>query len=113
LNFALAYDLIVADTHSRNRVSHLVTFSNGLHCSQIDFILKRRENRHTCLDCKVTLREREGVWCLNISMWSQIFAFGSTFNGVSASKYQGRSHRSVKKSQRRISRGRFFMRALV
>jgi hypothetical protein len=53
LNFALAYDLIVANTLFRKRVSHLVTFSNGQHCSQIDFILTRREDRHACLDCKV------------------------------------------------------------
>jgi hypothetical protein len=53
LNFALAYDSIVANTFFRKRVSHLVTFSNSHHCSQIDFILTRREDRHTCLDCKV------------------------------------------------------------
>jgi hypothetical protein len=33
LNFALAYDLIVANTLFRKRVSHLVTFSSGRHCS--------------------------------------------------------------------------------
>jgi hypothetical protein len=57
LNFALAYDLIVANTLFRKRVSHLVTFSSGQHCSQIDFILARREDRHICLDCKVILGE--------------------------------------------------------
>jgi hypothetical protein len=53
LNFALAFDLIVANTLLRKRVSHLVTFSNGQHCSQIDFILAKKEDRHTCLDCNV------------------------------------------------------------
>jgi hypothetical protein len=53
LNFVLTYDLIIANTLSRKRVSHLVTFSSGQYCSQIDFILMRREDRHTCLDCKV------------------------------------------------------------
>jgi hypothetical protein len=53
LNFVLAYDLIVANTLFTKRVSHLVTFSSGQHCSQIDFILTRREDRHACLDCKV------------------------------------------------------------
>jgi hypothetical protein len=53
LNFALAYDLIVANTLFRKRISHLVTFSSGQHCSQIDFIFARREDRHACLDCKV------------------------------------------------------------
>jgi hypothetical protein len=60
LNFALAYDLIVVNTLFRKRVSHLVTlvtFSGGQHCSQIDFILARREDRHVCLDCKVIPRE--------------------------------------------------------
>ena len=53
LNFALAYDLFVTNTLFRKRVSHLVTFSSGQYCSQIDFILARREDRHACLDCKV------------------------------------------------------------
>jgi tRNA(His) 5'-end guanylyltransferase len=53
LNFALAYDLIVSNTLFRKRVSRLVTFSSGQHCSQINFILARRENRNACLDCKV------------------------------------------------------------
>jgi hypothetical protein len=42
LNFALAYDLFVTNTLFRKRVSHLVTFNSGQHCSQIDFILARK-----------------------------------------------------------------------
>jgi hypothetical protein len=57
LNFALAYDLIVANTLFRKRVSHLITFSSGQYCSQIDFIFARRQDRHACLDCKVIPRE--------------------------------------------------------
>jgi hypothetical protein len=53
LNFALAYDLFIMNTLFRKRVSHLVTFNSGQHCSQIDFILVRREDMHACLDCKV------------------------------------------------------------
>jgi hypothetical protein len=53
LNFALACDLIVVNTLFKKRVSHLVTFSSGQHGSQIDFILTRRDDRHTCLNCKV------------------------------------------------------------
>jgi hypothetical protein len=53
LNFALAYDLFITNTLFRKRISHLVTFSSGQHCSQIDFILVRREDRHACLDCKL------------------------------------------------------------
>jgi hypothetical protein len=57
LNFALAYDLIIVNNLFRKRFSHLVTFSSGQHCSQIDFILTKREDRHTCLDCKVIPEE--------------------------------------------------------
>jgi hypothetical protein len=53
LNFALSYDLFVTNTFFRKRVSHLVTFSSGQHYSQIDFILMRIEDMHTCLDYKV------------------------------------------------------------
>jgi hypothetical protein len=53
LNFALAYDLIEANALFRKRFSYLVTFSSGQHYSQINFILERREDRHTCLDYKV------------------------------------------------------------
>lgn len=57
LDFALAYDLFVANSCFRKRASHLVTFQSGLHCSQIDFILARKEYRHACLDCKVIPKE--------------------------------------------------------
>ncbi|KAK1678564.1 hypothetical protein QYE76_039412 [Lolium multiflorum] len=53
LSFALAYDMIVANTLFRKRESDLVTFSSGLHSSQIDFVLSRREDRRVCIDCKV------------------------------------------------------------
>jgi hypothetical protein len=53
LNFALAYDLLLANTLFRKRESHLVTFHSGQYLSQIDFILARREDRRACLDCKV------------------------------------------------------------
>jgi hypothetical protein len=57
LNFVLTYDLFIANTLFRKRVSHLVTFSSDQHCSQINFILTRREDRHACLDCKVIPEE--------------------------------------------------------
>jgi hypothetical protein len=53
LNFALAYDLLLANTLFRKRESHLVTFHSGQYSSQIDFILARREDRRACLDCKM------------------------------------------------------------
>ncbi|KAK1682419.1 hypothetical protein QYE76_043267 [Lolium multiflorum] len=45
--------MVVANTLFRKRESHLVTFSSGLHSSQIDFVLSRREDRRACIDCKV------------------------------------------------------------
>jgi hypothetical protein len=57
LKFALAYDLIVVNTLFRKRVFHLVTFSSGQHCSQINFILMRREDRRAWLDCNVIPEE--------------------------------------------------------
>jgi hypothetical protein len=57
LNFVLACNLIIVNILFRRRVSHLVTFSNGQHCSQIDFILTRRDDRHACLDYKVIPEE--------------------------------------------------------
>jgi hypothetical protein len=53
LNFAIAYDLMVANTFFRKKKSHLITFSSGQHSSQIDFVLTRREERPNCMDCKI------------------------------------------------------------
>ena len=53
LNFALTYDLLIANTVFKKRESHLVTFRSGQHSSQIDLILSRREDRRDFLDCKV------------------------------------------------------------
>jgi hypothetical protein len=57
LDFAIVYNLVIANTFFKKRDSHLVTFSSG-HCLiQIDFVLTRREDKHICLDCKVILGE--------------------------------------------------------
>ena len=53
LYFAVAFDLMIANTFFRKRESHLVTFSSGQHSSQIDFVLTRRKNKRACLGCKV------------------------------------------------------------
>jgi hypothetical protein len=57
LNSVLTCNLIIVNILFRKRVSYLVTFSNGQHCSQIDFILTRRDDRHACLDYKVIPEE--------------------------------------------------------
>lgn len=53
LDFALAYDLAVLNTWFRKQESHLVTYRNGTHASQIDFFLVRCGFRRSCVDCKV------------------------------------------------------------
>ena len=53
LDFALFYDLILANTWFRKRVSHLITFKGGSSASQINFFLIRRVDRGSCIDCKV------------------------------------------------------------
>jgi hypothetical protein len=53
LNFAITYDLMIANTFFKKKKSHLITFSSGQHSSQIDFFLTRREERPSCMDCKV------------------------------------------------------------
>ena len=46
LSFALAYDMVVANTLFRKRESHLITFSSGQRSNQIDFILSEEK---TCV----------------------------------------------------------------
>jgi hypothetical protein len=81
LNFAIAYDLMVANTFFRRKKSHLITFSGGQHSSQIDFVLTRREERPNCMDCKVVLGEcvvtQHKLWCL-------IFVFRYAFGEIEA-----------------------------
>ena len=53
LDFAVAFDLMIANAFFRKRESHLMTFSSGQHSSQIDFVLVRRKDKRACLGCKV------------------------------------------------------------
>ncbi|KAJ7975412.1 Craniofacial development protein 2 [Quillaja saponaria] len=53
LDFAVAYDLILANTFFKKRESHLITFSSGPNKSQIDFVLTKKVDRAICKDCKV------------------------------------------------------------
>jgi hypothetical protein len=53
LDFAVAYNLVIANTFFRKRDSHLVTFSGGHRSSQINFVLIRREDKQPCFNCKV------------------------------------------------------------
>ena len=45
LGFAMAFDLMIANTFFHKRQSHLVTFSSGQYSSQIDFVLTKRRDK--------------------------------------------------------------------
>ena len=57
LDFTIAFDLMIANTLFCKRQSHLVNFSSGQYSNQIDFVLTRRRDKRTCVDCKVIPRE--------------------------------------------------------
>jgi hypothetical protein len=109
LNFALAYDLIVVNTLFRKRVFHLVTFSSDQHCSQIDFILTRREDRPACLACMVIPGE-----CV-VPQYKLVvadFCFRVRFQRSKRVQTPRTKWWNLKKRQRRHSRREFLMRAL-
>ncbi|XP_045452741.1 craniofacial development protein 2-like [Melitaea cinxia] len=53
LEAALAFDLAIANTFYRKREQHLITYRSGLHSTQIDYILLRRNRLKSAKDCKV------------------------------------------------------------
>ncbi|XP_043710423.1 uncharacterized protein LOC122659376 [Telopea speciosissima] len=53
LDFAIAFDLCIANTFFKKRDEHLITYKSGQHASQIDFFLTKRSDRLLCKDCKV------------------------------------------------------------
>ncbi|KAK9140474.1 hypothetical protein Scep_010155 [Stephania cephalantha] len=57
LEFATAYDFVLANTSFRKRESLIITFSSGHNKSQIDFLLTRKIDRKICRDRKVILGE--------------------------------------------------------
>ena len=52
LEMAEGLDLFVANTGFQKKTQHLVTYKSGLHESQIDFLLTRKRDRRTIMDCK-------------------------------------------------------------
>ena len=103
LNFALAYDLLIANIIFKKRESHLVTFRSGQHSSQIDFILTRREDRRDCLDCKVI---PGSVLSLNTSLWWRIFVFGYVSTGTNVPRLREQSGGSLEgKRHKRLRKG--------
>ena len=53
LDFAMAYDLFLANTFFKKREEHVITYKSGSSKTQIDFLLMRKGDRITCKDCKV------------------------------------------------------------
>ena len=53
LDFAVAFDLLVANSFFRKKEDHLVTYKSSSCKTQIDYFLTRKESRRSCKDCKV------------------------------------------------------------
>ncbi|XP_071735757.1 uncharacterized protein [Rutidosis leptorrhynchoides] len=53
LEFAIAHELVVANSFFKKRDAQLATFYSGGRCTQIDFLLLRKGELRTCRDCKV------------------------------------------------------------
>ncbi|XP_071718776.1 uncharacterized protein [Rutidosis leptorrhynchoides] len=53
LEFAVAHDLVVANSFFKNTDAQLATFLSGDHSTQIDYLLLRKGDLRTCRDCKV------------------------------------------------------------
>ena len=55
LEFALAKELVIANSIFRKKDEHLITYKSGGHATQVDYFLVRKGDRASCLDCKVVL----------------------------------------------------------
>nr|XP_009762969.1 PREDICTED: craniofacial development protein 2-like [Nicotiana sylvestris] len=53
LDFARAFDLVIANSSFPKREEHLVTFRNSMGKTQIDYLLCRKCDKHLGIDCKV------------------------------------------------------------
>eukprot|EP00262_Sarcandra_glabra_P012088 TRINITY_DN3039_c0_g2_i3.p1 TRINITY_DN3039_c0_g2~~TRINITY_DN3039_c0_g2_i3.p1 ORF type:complete len:402 (+),score=55.32 TRINITY_DN3039_c0_g2_i3:275-1480(+) len=53
LDFAVAFDLAIANTFFKKKDEHLITFKSGANRTQIDYFLVRRREWANCKDCKV------------------------------------------------------------
>ncbi|XP_071696410.1 uncharacterized protein [Rutidosis leptorrhynchoides] len=53
LEFAIAHEMVVANSFFKKRDAQLATFHSGGRSTQIDFLLLRKGELRTCRDCKV------------------------------------------------------------
>ena len=63
LDFAVAYDLLIANTLFKKKEDHLVTFRSSFSKTQIGDYLIRAYSRILCKDCKVI---PVNIWGLSI-----------------------------------------------
>uniref|UniRef100_A0A1S4CDL8 Craniofacial development protein 2-like n=1 Tax=Nicotiana tabacum TaxID=4097 RepID=A0A1S4CDL8_TOBAC len=59
LDFARAFDLVIANLGFPKREKHLVTFGNSMGKTQIDYLLCRKYDKGLCTDYKVIPTDRE------------------------------------------------------
>ena len=55
LEFALAKELVIANSLFRNKNDHLITYKSNGRTTQVDYCLVRKGDKTLCLDCKVVL----------------------------------------------------------
>ncbi|XP_070005997.1 uncharacterized protein [Nicotiana sylvestris] len=53
LDFARAFDLVIANSSFPKKREHLITFRSSVSETQIDYLLCRKSDRGLCTDCKV------------------------------------------------------------
>ncbi|XP_057533287.1 uncharacterized protein LOC130811123 [Amaranthus tricolor] len=55
LEFALAKELVIANSIFKKKDEHLTTYKRSGHATQVDYLLVHKGDRASCLDCKVVL----------------------------------------------------------
>ncbi|XP_070019406.1 uncharacterized protein [Nicotiana sylvestris] len=72
LDFAKAFDLVIANSSFSKREEHLVTYQSSVAKTQIDYLLLRRGDRRLCEDCKVipgeTLATQHRLLVMDVSI---------------------------------------------
>jgi len=61
LNFAVAYNFLVANSFFKKKEDHLVTFRSGPIKTQIDYFLIRASSKRLCKNCKMIPNEYLGT----------------------------------------------------
>ncbi|XP_055822000.1 uncharacterized protein LOC129890480 [Solanum dulcamara] len=59
LEFAKAFELVIANSYFLKRDNQLVTFSSTIARTQIDYLLLQKGDRGLCKDCKLVVLEKQ------------------------------------------------------